>query len=119
MGVLIAILGQGKGTWTHVKRIVELGEYESIFIITNDFGIEKYVPIKGETMIRVDFNENTTIIRDQIISQLKGPLQDVMETEINITSGSGKEHSALISAVLKLGVGVRLIDLIDDKVVEL
>jgi len=119
MSVLIAILSQGKGTWSHLKKLIEKSEYEKIFIITNDFGIEKYNPEKGERMIKVNFDDNSKQIRDMIVSQLKEALSEELEVDINITSGNGKEHTALISAVLRMGVGVRIVDMIDEKVEEL
>jgi hypothetical protein len=119
MGVLIAILGQGKGTWSHLKQLIEKSEYDKIYIITNDFGVEKYQPSKNETMLKLNLDETSKQIRDSIIRELKGPLSDELEVDINITSGNGKEHAALISAVLRMGVGARIVDIIGDKVEEL
>ena len=42
----------------------------------------------------------------------------MMETAVNLISGDGKEHMALLSALLKLGVGIRLIALTKEGVKE-
>ena len=41
-----------------------------------------------------------------------------IEVGLNIVSGSGKEHMALISALLKLGIGIRLVALTSNGVKE-
>ena len=39
---------------------------------------------------------------------LKGKIKDP-EVDVNFISGTGREHMALMSALLKLGVGIRLV----------
>jgi hypothetical protein len=34
-----------------------------------------------------------------------------LDIAVNITSGQGKEHTALLSALIKLGYGIRLVDI--------
>ena len=34
-----------------------------------------------------------------------------LDMAVNISSGSGKEHAILISTIMKLGYGIRLVDL--------
>ena len=41
------------------------------------------------------------------MKNLKGKIKDP-EIDINFISGTGREHMALMSALLKLGVGIRL-----------
>jgi len=49
-------------------------------------------------------------LSSNIQEQLKGKLND-LEVAVNIVAGSGKEHTALMSAILKLGFGIRLVAL--------
>jgi len=106
MKVIIALLSTGKGTWTEVINILKSEEWNKIFIITNDFGKEKFSFPNVEFII-CDFNNSIDEIRASITEKLKG----IPETEVavNISSGTGKEHTALISAVLKAGLGPRLV----------
>ena len=115
---LIACLSSGKGTWAQLYRIIEKEEWNNIFLITNDFGKEKYNPKKNEKLIVIDTMKDTDSLVEEIITGLK-PLVRSTEVAINLSSGTGKEHMALISAVLRLGVGLRLVDLVGEKVREI
>ncbi len=44
---------------------------------------------------------------------------DDFEIALNIVSGSGKEHMAILAAVLKLGLAIRFITFENNKVIEL
>ncbi len=66
----------------------------------------------------MDPNKEFTDLRDDIYNQLKAKVKGE-EVGLNLVSGTGKEHMALMSAVLKLGVGVRLVALTKDGVKEL
>ena len=46
-------------------------------------------------------------LREDILKNLKGRIKDV-EVDVNFVSGTGREHMALMSALLKLGTGIRL-----------
>ena len=57
-------------------------------------------------------------LRDEVLQKLKEKVTG-SEVGLNFVSGTGKEHMALVSAVLKLGVGVRFVALTQDGVQEL
>jgi len=57
-------------------------------------------------------------MRDSVIAGLKGKIKGT-EVAINLVSGIGKEHMAIISAVLKLGVGVRFMAITAEGIKEL
>jgi len=42
MTQLIACLSTGKGTWTTIARIISSEDWENLFLITNEFGKEKF-----------------------------------------------------------------------------
>ena len=42
-----------------------------------------------------------------------------LDIAISIISGSGKLHSAMLSAVLKIGYGIRIVDIENNELVEL
>ncbi|MBU0929736.1 MAG: hypothetical protein KJ623_01550 [Nanoarchaeota archaeon] len=114
---LIACLSSGKGTWGHVNRIMEDKEFENIYLVTNEFGKENFHSEKKFNLILVNSSSGLRELRDEIEKQLKDKLK--MEVALNIVSGTGKEHMAIMSALLKLGVGIRLIALTKDGVEEL
>ena len=57
------------------------------------------------------------IVKD-IHKQLQGKIDD-LEVAVNLVSGEGKEHMALLSALMKLGLGIRLIALTKNGVEEI
>lgn len=115
---LIAILSSGKGTWGHVSRLIQDGEWEKVFLITNEFGKENFSTEKPHEFILVDMRQGLEELRNQITESLKGKIQDT-EVAVNIVSGTGKEHIALISAILKLGLGLRFYALTRDGIKEI
>ncbi len=102
---LIACLSTGKGTWIHVKGVISGCEWDNIFLITNEFGREKFSSEKKVELLVVD-------------KQLKDKISGT-EAALNLASGTGKEHMAILSAVLKLGLGVRLVALEKEGVKEI
>jgi hypothetical protein len=57
-------------------------------------------------------------ITEEMKNGMKDAVQD-MEVALNMSSGSGKEHMALLSCLLKLGLGIRLVSIENDKLKEL
>jgi len=107
MATLIACLSTGKGTWGHVNRLIEDGKYEKIFLITNDYGKENFNKSDKTELISLNLSQGLNELRDDILKNLKGKIKDP-EVDVNFISGTGREHMALIGALLKLGVGIRL-----------
>ena len=113
---LIACLTTGKGTWIEVLKVINSEEWEHIFLITNNFGKEKFKHDKAELIV---INDSTiTNMSKQIYENLKSKIK-FNDVAVNLISGTGKEHMALITAVLKLGVGVRFVTEENGKVKEI
>jgi hypothetical protein len=110
MTQLIGCLSSGKGTWGELSKIIKSENWDNIVLITNKFGKENFRPIENTELIEVNFDVDTKILRDIIINKLKNKIKGI-EVAINISSGNGKEHMALLSAILKLGVGIRFVDI--------
>lgn len=119
MSELIVCLSTGKGTWGHVSRLIQDGEWEKIFLVTNDFGRENFTSDKPAEFLVVDPNKELAELRDDMYNQLRDKVKNgEVDIGLNLISGTGKEHMALMSAVLKLGIGIRLIALTKDGVQE-
>ncbi|MFH0752901.1 MAG: DUF5906 domain-containing protein [archaeon] len=104
---LIAVLGTGKGTWAHVSALIRAENWENIHIITNDFGKDKFNNEKNAKLIILDENLSVEEMKEKIAGELKDKLK--LDVAINLISGSGKEHMALLSALMSLGVGMRFV----------
>ena len=118
MPTLVACLSSGKGTWGHVSRLIQDSDWDKIFLITNMFGKENFSNVKNAEMIVIDENKGVEDLRDDIKNALQGKISDT-EVSLNIVSGSGKEHMALLGAVLKLGLGIMFVALTKDGIKEI
>lgn len=107
MPTLIACLSTGKGTWIEVTQLIKAQPWDKIFLITNKFGHENFKPESNTKLILIDTFQEIDQITEQIKLQLKDQIHD-FEIALNIASGSGKEHTAIIKAVMELGLNFRL-----------
>lgn len=113
----IAVLSTGKGTWSEVSKLIKAEEWENIYLITNLFGAQNFSSEKKLNFIVIDQNSDITKIKKAIYDELKGNVK--IEAALNIHSGTGKEHMALIAAALQLGIGIRLVTMQDDRMIEI
>ena len=115
MTTLIILLSTGKGTWVEVTKLINTHEWEKVYIITNDFGQKTFQKKDNMELIVIDSNKPI----EKIINQIKSSI-NVADTQValNLSSGSGKEHMAVLSAILKSGLGIRLITF-ENKLIEL
>ena len=118
MTELVACLSTGKGTWTELIKIIRAEEWEKVFLLTNSFGKEKFNADGKTILLEIDDKKPVDLLVKDIIGLLKEKLVGP-EIALNIVSGTGKEHMALLSALLKLGFGIRLVYSDNDKVCEL
>ena len=115
---LVACLSSGDNSWAHVARLIKEYNWQKIFLITNEFGKMNFKAEKDVEFVVVDFQSPVGELINNIKKLLSGKITD-LEVALNIVSGSGKEHMAILSALLKMGVGVRLIAVTKDGIKEL
>ena len=118
MVTLVACLSTGKGTWGHVGRIIEDESWDSVILITNEYGRENFKKNDKTELISVNFSAGMKELRGEIYTVLKEKIKDT-EVGVNFVSGTGKEHMAFIAALLKLGIGIRLVALTKEGVEQL
>ena len=106
---LIACLGTGKGTWTGVLKLVSKPDFENIFLVVNSWTKENLKLSKPNiNFVMINSDDKTSIIRDTIIGQLHNKIKG-FEVAVNLDSGTGKEHTALVTALIKLGLALRFV----------
>ena len=110
------MIGSGKGSWGQVAGVVNRGEWDKIILIGNDFA-KKFSVEKEFEFIEVS-SGSIMELRDEIMQKLKGKIKGT-EVGLSIASGDGKEHMALISALLGLPVGIRFKVLTKDGLVSM
>jgi hypothetical protein len=118
MTSLIAIISSGKGTWGHVARLMELESWDNVVILVNDFAKDNFTHEKKFTKIVFDENKTIPELKEQFFNALKNEKLG-HEVAVNFVSGSGKEHMALLAALLQLGLGIRQVVLTKEGVSEL
>ncbi|MFH0979174.1 MAG: hypothetical protein V1837_07810 [Candidatus Woesearchaeota archaeon] len=106
MTSLIACVSTGQGTWVHVYRLIKQENWDKVYIITNEFGSGKFEKGQNTEIITVDFNKEIGMLVEEIQAKLQGKITD-FEVAVNIISGTGKEHTAIIAALIRLGLGIR------------
>ena len=112
---LIALLSSGKGTWGQVAGLVNRGEWDKIVLLGSEFA-EKFSLDKEHEFIRVNTSQGILELKEEILGKLKDKFGGT-EVALSIASGDGKEHMALISALLSIPVGVRFTALTKEGVV--
>ena len=108
MPTLVACLSTGKGTWTEVLKLLSVPSWNKVFLITTSFGQEHFTPKPNIQVVVIDPAQEVTVLVEQIKKQLQGKITD-FEIALNLASGSGKEHLALLEAGLELGLNFRLV----------
>ena len=114
---LVALLSSGKGTWGQVSGLMKKGEWEKVIILGPNYAqdFKSEIPFN---FLEFDSEKNLLALKDDFIKKLKEKINpDSMEVALSIASGSGKEHMALISALLSIPVGVRFAALTKDGIV--
>ena len=114
---LVALLSSGKGTWAQVSGLMTHGDWEKIILIGDDFAKDFNHEKKFE-FIKVNLSQRIKDLRDEISSKIKGKIGG-MEVALSVASGDGKEHMALISALINLPLGVRFAVLTKQGVIDL
>ena len=115
---LVALLSTGKGTWAQVSGVIKQGEWDKIILIGNDFA-KKFSTDKDKITEFIEVKSGRlTELKEELSEKLKGKIKGT-EVALSIASGDGKEHMAIISALLGLPVGVRFTALTKDGLVML
>ena len=115
---LVACLSSGEKSQAHVARLINDADWRNVFLITNDFGKQNFRANRTVEFIVVDFQKPVFSLIEDIQKGLKGRITD-LEVALNLVSGTGKEHMAILSALLRLGIGIRLVAVTKEGIKEL
>ena len=114
---LVALLSSGKGSWAQVSGLMKQGTWDKIILIGDDFS-KSFTHEKPFEFIRVDLRKRIKDLRAEFKEKLQGKFQG-MEVSVSLASGDGKEHMALISALINLPMGVRFVALTKEGILDL
>lgn len=114
---LIALLSFDEGTWGQVSGLIKHGEWDKIIILGNDLA-KKFSSEKEFEFIQIDLEKKIISLKEEFMKKLNGKIQGT-EVALSIASGDGKQHMALISALINLPVGIRFAALTKEGVTDL
>lgn len=114
---LICLLSSGEGTWAQVSGLMKYGEWEKIVLVGDDFA-KTFTHEKPFEFVKVDLTKKVKELQEELSSKLKGKFSG-FEVGVSIASGAGKEHMALISALINLPVGIKFVALTKEGIIEL
>ena len=105
---LVAFLGNDKETWGQVSALINKGEWDKVIIVKNKTS-DAFPITENCEVIEINTDKPIIELKDDLMSKLKDKLAGDFEVSLSIASGAGKEHMALISALLSIPVGIRLV----------
>jgi len=114
---LIALLSSDKETWAQISGLIKYGEWDKVIIVGDNLAKE-FTHDKQFEFIKIDLTKRIKDLKDDFLLKLKGKF-DGMEVALSIASGDGKEHMALISALINLPIGIRFAALTKEGVIDL
>ena len=116
---LVALLSKGEGTWGQVSGLIKRGEWEKITIIGDKYAQNFNVEGAQFDFVQVDLDKPLVVLKKDLLDKLKPKLGSDFSSEVavSIASGTGKEHMALLSALLSIPVGVRFTALTKEGVI--
>ena len=114
---LVALLSSGKGTWAQVSGLMKFGEWDNVILVGGSFAKE-FKSDKGFEFIEVDLNKKIKELKQELHEKLKNKINGT-EVALSIASGDGKEHMALISALINFPAGIRFAALTKEGVIDM
>ena len=116
---LVALLSSDKESWGQVSGLINNGEWEKIILLGDSFARDNFSTTKeNTTFIKLKLDQRLKDLKEEFHKKLKGKIGGT-EVALSIASGNGKEHMALISALLHLPVGIRFAALTKDGIIDL
>jgi len=106
---LVAFVGQDKENWGQITALVnKLDDCEKVVLVM-DKGISGF-PVNGKCKsVSVDCSKPLIDLKQEILDKLKPELNGEFEVALTLASGKGKDHMALVGALLSIPVGVRIV----------
>ena len=104
----VAFVGKDKERWGQIKALINHIDCNRAFIV-KDKETAGFELSSNTSCIDVDCSKPLVELKSEIMDKLKVGLSKDLEVCLSIASGTGKEHMALISALLSIPVGIRLV----------
>jgi len=104
----VAFVGKDKENWGQIQALINRLDCEQIFLV-KDKDVEDSLKNNKTEIVNINSSAPLMELKQEIMQKLKGKLRGELEVSVSIASGNGKEHMALISALLSIPVGIRFV----------
>lgn len=106
---LVAYLGKDKENWGQITALANKMQDCEKVVLVKDKDVSGFP--KNDKCIEVSVNsaQPLTELKEDIMNKIGDKVSGDFEVAVSLASGGGKEHMALISALLCLPVGIRLV----------
>ncbi|MBS3088508.1 hypothetical protein J4402_01880 [Candidatus Pacearchaeota archaeon] len=106
---LVAFLGDDKENWGQVTALINrMPDVEKIILVKNKSS-PNFPKTEKCKLIEIDSTQPLAELKSQLHSLLSKEISKEFEVSLSLASGNGKEHMALISALLSVPVGIKLV----------
>lgn len=105
---LVAYVGKDRENLGQVSALINRMECEKIILVKDKDSPDLQTNSKCKT-IKIDSGKTLLELKQELQEKLKTHISDQFEVALSIASGSGKDHMALIAALLSIPVGIKLV----------
>jgi hypothetical protein len=104
---LVAFLGTDTENLGQITALINKGKWDKVFLLKNK-STQDITTSKSCTSIKIDTSLPLFQLKDLMQQSLKPHLGNDFEVALSLASGTGKEHMALLSALLSIPVGIKI-----------
>jgi len=105
---LVAFVGNDKESWGQITALINRGEWEMVFLLF-DKKTGGFPETQNTTNIIINSEQPLLDLKEEMKEKLKNAIGKDFEVALSLASGNGKEHMSLVSALLGVPVGIRLV----------
>ncbi len=103
----VAYVGTDKENWGQITALMNRLEGESVLVMSKQ---ASGFPLNERCkVVTVDPTKPLVELKEDILNKLRPIVKGDFEVMVSLASGTGKEHMALIAALLNAPVGVKLV----------
>lgn len=114
MNELVACISDDVGK-AHVEKLMKAVQWDNVILVK---GNDSEVHFGNASVVSVDLKKKSEEVSEELVRQLKKNIKGT-QVGVNFFSGNGKLHMATVSALLKLGLGIRLVVITPEGVKEI
>jgi hypothetical protein len=105
---LVAMIGKGNEGLGQVSALINRFDAEKMILI-KDKSVESFPENEKCEVLEVNCDADLASLCTEMKTKLNVALNKDFEVALSIASGTGKDHMALISALLTIPVGVKIV----------